>query len=567
MSAAEGMIVAQIRRRPRLLLLLICLIAWLPGLWTIPALDRDESRFAQASKQMLESGNFIDIRFANEPRYKKPVGIYWLQAASTELVGLATGERDRIWSYRLPSLIGAIAAVLLCFWCAGAFLSVEGSFVAALLLGLTLLLCAEAKIAKTDAVLLASIVAMQGVLLRAYLAQGGERTPPTRWVTLGGWLALALGILIKGPVILGVAAVTLVAVLIWDRQWRWLAALRPLSGIALTLAIVLPWLIAIAVQSHGAFYAQSLGHDFGAKLARGEESHGEPPGYYLLMTILTLWPATLFLIPAIVSAVRHRAQPAMRFLMAWAGASWLMFEIVPTKLPHYILPAYPALTILMAAYLVRPAEAAVGWRRMLPALSSLHFALGAALLTVGLTLLPQHFGGGTSPDLLIGAAIGALLALLAAFSMLSAARGRAFWSAAASALVFYAVLTLDAMPRLEKIWVSPREAAMIRAHSVPADPSPVLAGYTEPSALFLLGTGTHLAANGRDAAQIAAAQGGLAAIEDGQRPLFLETLSALEGKARPVDALAGFNYSRGRDVHITLFRVTPARQTNDPPAE
>ncbi|MBV9693158.1 MAG: hypothetical protein JO261_05615, partial [Alphaproteobacteria bacterium] len=79
MSAAEGMIVAQIRRRPRLLLLLICLIAWLPGLWTIPALDRDESRFAQASKQMLESGNFIDIRFANEPRYKKPVGIYWLQ--------------------------------------------------------------------------------------------------------------------------------------------------------------------------------------------------------------------------------------------------------------------------------------------------------------------------------------------------------------------------------------------------------------------------------------------------------------------------------------------------------
>ena len=65
------------------LLFLICLIAWLPGLFTIPPLDRDESRFAQASKQMLETGNFVDIRFGHEPRYKKPVGIYWLQAAST----------------------------------------------------------------------------------------------------------------------------------------------------------------------------------------------------------------------------------------------------------------------------------------------------------------------------------------------------------------------------------------------------------------------------------------------------------------------------------------------------
>src|ERR1700759_2733164 len=79
-------------KRPLPVLLLLCLIAWLPGFFTLPPLDRDESRFAQASKQMVESHNFIDIRFGREPRYKKPVGIYWLQAASTEVVSVATGD-------------------------------------------------------------------------------------------------------------------------------------------------------------------------------------------------------------------------------------------------------------------------------------------------------------------------------------------------------------------------------------------------------------------------------------------------------------------------------------------
>jgi len=567
--ADGGTVGAFVRRRPRVVLLLICLIAWLPGFFTIPPLDRDESRFAQASKQMLETGNFIDIRFANEPRYKKPVGIYWLQSASTEVAGLVTGDttHDQIWTYRIPSLICAAAAVLLCFWCASAFLSVDGAFVAALLLGLTLLLSAEAKIAKTDAALLATVIGMQAVLLRGYLAGAGDGPPLERWAAWAGWLALGLGILIKGPVILGVAAVTLIALLAWDRQWRWLGSLRPASGIALMLAVVLPWLIAIAVQSHGAFYAQSLGHDFGAKVIHGEESHGEPPGYYLLMTILTLWPATLFLIPGVAFAIVNRARPAMRFLIAWAGASWLMFELVPTKLPHYILPAYPALAMMMAAFLAAPRGSSALWRKALPALSSLHFALGAGLLAAGLILLPDYYGNGAPPALLATTGLGALLALIAVLSMLFGAMARAVWSATMSALVFYAALTMGAMPLLTKIWVSPRLAEMVRAHAAAGDPPPVLAGYTEPSALFLLGTQTRLAVNGRGAAEFAAAQGGLSAIERGQQPAFLQTLMQLDATATPVDSLDGFNYSRGRPVHITLFRVTAARQTSERPQE
>jgi 4-amino-4-deoxy-L-arabinose transferase-like glycosyltransferase len=83
-------------RRAVLALILLSVLAWLPGFFTLPPLDRDESRFAQASKQMLETGDFVDIKLGEVNRYEKPVGIYWLQAASTAVFG--GGARESIWT-------------------------------------------------------------------------------------------------------------------------------------------------------------------------------------------------------------------------------------------------------------------------------------------------------------------------------------------------------------------------------------------------------------------------------------------------------------------------------------
>src|SRR5437868_11242237 len=93
----------RLAKRPFVLLALLGLLLWLPGILSLPALDRDESRFAQSSRQMVESGDVVDIRFGHVPRYKKPVGIYWLQAASTRLAGM--GRDDGIGTYPLPSLL------------------------------------------------------------------------------------------------------------------------------------------------------------------------------------------------------------------------------------------------------------------------------------------------------------------------------------------------------------------------------------------------------------------------------------------------------------------------------
>src|ERR1700733_14166425 len=113
--------------------LLLCgFLLFLPGFFNIPPIDRDEARLAQATKQMVESSHFVDIRFQDEVRYKKPVGIYWMQSAAVEAasaLGLPKAQL-RIWLYRVPSLIGAVGAVLLTYWTALAFVTRRGAIFA-----------------------------------------------------------------------------------------------------------------------------------------------------------------------------------------------------------------------------------------------------------------------------------------------------------------------------------------------------------------------------------------------------------------------------------------------------
>jgi 4-amino-4-deoxy-L-arabinose transferase-like glycosyltransferase len=366
----------RLARRPFAVLTLLGLFLWLPGILSLPALDRDESRFAQSSRQMVDSGDLVDIRFGQVPRYKKPVGIYWLQAASTRIAELFPNVHDdRIWTYRLPSLFGAIAASWLTVWCALAVAGAEAGLLAGLLMLGTVLLTAEATIATTDAVLLACVLGVQGVLLRLYRAtRDGDFAGPRNRTVMWGFAALGFGILVKGPVVLAVAAATLIGLVAWDwwdarrnrkpdapadeptpePAWAWLVVLKSWRGLLLVLLLIAPWLIAITIQSRGAFFEQSLGNDFAAKMAGGQESHGGWPGYYLLLSAVAFWPTILFVLPGIVYAVSRRAEPAIRFLLVWAASWWLVVELVPTKLPHYVIDAYPALAILAALFVLDP---------------------------------------------------------------------------------------------------------------------------------------------------------------------------------------------------------------------
>src|ERR1700732_3894348 len=122
--------------RAAAVLVLVALLNFLPGFFNTPPMDRDEARFAQATKQMIENRDYVDIRFQDEVRYKKPVGIYWLQAGvvTTARALRMTQALTTIWLYRIPSLAGAIGAVLLTYWTALAFVTRRGAIFAVLIL-------------------------------------------------------------------------------------------------------------------------------------------------------------------------------------------------------------------------------------------------------------------------------------------------------------------------------------------------------------------------------------------------------------------------------------------------
>jgi 4-amino-4-deoxy-L-arabinose transferase-like glycosyltransferase len=552
---------ARLARRPFALLALLGLLLWLPGILSLPALDRDESRFAQSSRQMEESGNLVDIRLGHVPRYKKPVGIYWLQSLSTAVAGM--GDDSHIWTYRLPSFLGAIAASWLTVWCALAFLEGEAALVAGLLMLGSVLLAGEATIATTDAVLLACVLAVQGVLLRVYRAARDPDAPQVRaGLVWWGWAAVGAGALVKFPVVPGVALVTVIALVAWDRQWRWLGMLKPLRGLLLALLIASPWLIAISVQSHGAFLRESVGHDLATKIAGGQESHGALPGYYLALAAACFFPAILFVLPGIALGIARRAEPGVRFLLAWAGSWWLVVEAVPTKLPHYVIDAYPALAILAALFATSAPPAVrwlAGWLTAARWIAGMQFVIGAGLLTATLVLLPVYFGAGPVYWLWGVAGVAALLSLAA---LIFSIRRAHVWSVLLSLLamlVFVPALTAATGPRLTQFWVTQRLKPLVAAATQPGDPPPALAGYEEPSMLFAFGKDVVLA-DGAGAAEAGVKSGGLALVEDAEQGAFLARLAELQADASAVGDLGGFNYSRGRKVHVTIYRVAQLRE-------
>jgi 4-amino-4-deoxy-L-arabinose transferase-like glycosyltransferase len=241
--------------RPYWFLFILLSLLCGPTLLTLPVMDRDEALFAQATKQMVETGDYVTIYFQEVPRLKKPVGIYWLQASFVKLLG----HPDSIWIYRLPSFFGTLASAWLTFIIGAQLFSRRTALLGAILLASSLMLIIQAVQARVDAVLLATMLLAQLGLAKIYLNK--QQNTPFLSGALLFWLGWSFGLLLKGPLVPVVSMLTILSLVIWDRQWRWLKRLRPLLGIPLVLLLVLPWLFAIQQQTEGRFLQESLGKE------------------------------------------------------------------------------------------------------------------------------------------------------------------------------------------------------------------------------------------------------------------------------------------------------------------
>ena len=532
-------------------LMLCALLLFLPGFFTIPPIDRDEARFAQATKQMVESGDYVDIRFQEDVRYKKPVGIYWLQSIAVEAASALKLPKAelRIWVYRLPSLLGAIGAVLMTYWAALGFVTRRAAVLAALMMCASVLLGVEARLAKTDAMLLLCVTAAMGAMARAYLSwqrAEDETHPPWSWPAIF-WTALAVGILIKGPLILMFAGLTIVALAIQDRDSSWLWKLRPVWGLMWMLVLVLPWFVAIFWRAGDTFFTTSVGGDMLSKLG-AQESHGAPPGLYLALFWITFWPGAPLAAMAAPAVWRARREPGAQFLLAWLIPSWIVFEAVLTKLPHYVLPLYPAIAILTAGAVERRVLSrswlmrGSAWWFAIPAAASIIAVVGAVMLTRQPAFVAWPF---IAASLIFG--------LLAWWLYDNNHAERSLLNALVAALMLAVTVYGIVLPSLIPLFPSIEVARALRNVTC-VGPKAAAAGYHEPSLVFLTGTQT-LLTDGSGAADFLR-QGScrFALIEQRSERSFVQRAEAIGLRYKVGARIDGYNFSQGRAISISIFR-------------
>ncbi|MEM6974262.1 MAG: glycosyltransferase family 39 protein [Pseudomonadota bacterium] len=530
--------------RGYLIVALVAVVTSLPGITELPVTDRDEGRFVQATKQMMETGDFIDIRFQEEPRWKKPVGIYWLQAGAATPFGATEAP---VWAYRLPSMLAAILGAVATVWAARAILSPKASILAGLALTTTVLLAAEATIAKTDATLMLTAVLTLGALFRVLTGKAA------RFDWLIFWLAIAGSMLIKGPIVPTIAALAILATGIATRRLPPLAALRPVPGLVLTAAIVGPWLIAIWEISGGGFFEEAVGRDLLGKVAEGQEAHWGPPGLYAAIVWGTFWPAASLLPAALASGwAARRDSTAILMIAAWVVPFWLMLEVVQTKLPHYVLPLYPALAMLVAWHVTQQTAPRARWLRIAAGVVAAlpGVVLGLAAITLPLVLEGRLIAGAA----LFGLAAGGM-AIVAGHAALHGRQRAQLAGGGLSAMLAITAVLQFGLPGLDTAFGTPQIAALARPFEACRSGPLVSAGYREPSLVFATETTIRMPGTRETARIIAEEPGAVILLEEGRRNRLDRALTERPDAPRMVGhaSVSYFNYNRGDRETVTLM--------------
>ncbi|WED43820.1 ArnT family glycosyltransferase [Legionella cardiaca] len=519
------------------------LLLFLPGLFQMPVIDRDEAHFAQATKQMLQTGNFFQIRFQDRTRFQKPPGINWLQAASVGL--FSNSEATEIWPYRIPSLFGGLFSVLLLYFFARNFVNQRTALFASGLFATSLLLVVETHMAVIDASLLFSVLLMQGALWHCF--DKGIKNEASHWGwALCFWLAMAFGMVLKGVTPL-VGVLTIVALCVFERRVDWLRYLRIYSGLLLFVILTLAWLFMVNEAEHSNYLMQMLHKDLLPKLQGGHESHGKPPLFHLAILPLTFWPASLFLWQGGVYAAQHRHDKIVKFLLAWLLPTWLFFELMPTKLPQYILPTFPAIALLCALAIEQSKQikAPGRWMHFLQIMWGI-LSIGLACALAALPyLLTQEIP--TMSIILLGALV--TMTFLCVYFSWQGAYHRAMATVFITALCIYPLIFTKLFPQLEPLWLTRNVAQLIENNKLSSEKPLLVVGFEEPSLVFNLNTKLVKFLDSASAVQIIKQDATRLALVN---PIILHEWER-EGLKLSIKAqTTGYNYTKGRWAELAL---------------
>jgi 4-amino-4-deoxy-L-arabinose transferase-like glycosyltransferase len=504
------------------ILLALAILLLFLGLGSLGLTDRDEGRNAEAGREMFETGDWISPTFNYEPRYAKPVFLYWLMSLSYRLFGVSE------FAARLPSALFGVALILLQYL----FLTRVRGPLLGLFGGLMLLLNIEmvaiGRMALTDSVLIFfTTLALFGFWLgfhgSAKLTTGAEgRERHFFWLF---YLGMALATLTKGPVGVAVPLLAVVPYLTVTRRWGqfWQRGF-PLSGALLFLLLALPWYAAM-LAIHGSDYTASAQAHTVGRFLNPMEGHGFTIFFYFPVLFFGFFPWSGFLPVALFQAFKgyrqwaigyrqqnddpaHRLSPIAYRLLAlqelelfaalWLVAVFLFFTASATRLPHYIGPLYPAAAILAASYWTRclTEPATPGIRASFHTLMGLGYLLGAtltALPSLYATFVEQIAGEfpaaaqvdpGLSP-IVAGAVVILGSAIVGYFGLSEDRRPGAFWAGGAMISLVLLLAIQIALPRFSKYFIAPpQELAYAAGLNLGPNDRLIAYGPSRPSLVF-----------------------------------------------------------------------------------
>ncbi|MGC8642351.1 MAG: ArnT family glycosyltransferase [Isosphaeraceae bacterium] len=442
------------------------------GLW-----DRDEPRFAVAVREMRARGDWIFPTFNGEPRYHKPILIYWLMGLATALAG------DNPFGVRLVSALAGAGTCLMVWGMGRRMFGARAGFLAGLMLAVSPINVAESKLATTDATMAFFIVCTQACLLELAIR-------PSRKVAAGFWACLSLACLTKGPI--GPILLLIALAMAW--WWGWPVPvvwkrLYPRWGLAAFLAVALPWYVAIAIASRGAYLHFAFHTQILSRLTGGMEQHGGFPGYYLALAVLAFFPWSA-LVPAAVWGAwqRRRTRPELRFLLGWIIGPWLFLECLPTRMVHYILPAFPACALLVA-WMIDSIEAEdVTLRRWPLGRLGLNLLGGVGITgTVGLLAITPALSSPVRLPLVLLAVLTGSATMLAMLWLHQGATRKAAVGLGAVFGVFFLIVGGWLIPAAEPYRTSSKVGRRLAELVEKTGIQPALLNYKEPGVIYAVG--------------------------------------------------------------------------------
>jgi len=439
--------------RAGLVIVAIYFVTCAVGIGSTALWDPDEPRFAEATRQMLLRGDFVTPWFNEAPRFEKPILFYWLQLPFFATLGATETAA------RAPAVLAGLAAVLGIFGLGRDLVSTRAGLLAAAVLATTFRFVLYARQGLTDIPVVAAVTLAIWAMSRAIT----ERSGPA--AARGAWALVGAAILLKGPV-------GLLAPMIWT-AWAAIAGgrdairrTRPVSGVLIAILIAGPWYGAMVFLHGRAFVDTALGYEILARYLSADFP-GRDRGvlYFWRVWLGDGAPWSLFLPPALWWGYAYRARLAggerqvLLLAVIWFVTVLLVCSASQYKLPHYILPAYPAMALAVGIF----GSAAIDGRvpgtawRVPTYLTALAMAACAALLW---PLLVRVFGL-RPPDPAFGLVL--LLAGGAVVVAIVAARGSAtragsmFAAVAVTLALTYGLLGSVVAPReLQRFQPMPR---------------------------------------------------------------------------------------------------------------